>query len=141
MSYTLSRVEESFLDLEPGPFPASHDQLPELKVVHVPEFRDWHLSETWIYASGKPYSEPIGLETLERPGGGTVDRVVVGAKNGARLPAYHRLDVVLNRQFSVNRGRALGVFGLSLFNLYDGQNIWHKNSTWLRERSSRTTSN
>ena len=67
----------------------------------------------------------LGLEPVELPFGGTVDRVVVGAKNGGRLPAYHRLDVALNREFFV-RGAMRGVFSLTLFNLYDRQNTWYK---------------
>ena len=51
--------------------------------------------------------------------------MVVGAKNGGRLPAYHRLDVALNREFFV-RGAMRGVFSLTLFNLYDRQNTWYK---------------
>ena len=126
VSYTLSHVEEKFLDLEPTAFPAGHDQRHEFKVVNMLEIGDWHLSGTWIYASGKPFSEPVGLETFELPNGGTFDRVIVGDKNGARLPAYHRSDVALNRQFPIGSGRTIGVFGLSLFNLYDRQNIWYK---------------
>ena len=84
---------------------------------------DWHLSQTWIYASGKPYTEPIGLETLDRPFGGTIDRVVAGAKNGGRLPAYHRLDVAINREFYVQNSMR-GV--LTLFNLYNRTNVWYK---------------
>ena len=84
---------------------------------------DWHVSQTWIYASGKPYTEPVGLETVDRPFGGTIDRVVVGPKNGGRLPAYHRLDVATNREFHV-RDTMRGVFSFTLFNLYDRTNVW-----------------
>ena len=51
--------------------------------------------------------------------------MIVGAKNGGRLPAYHRLDVALNREFRV--GDTLrGVFSLTLFNAYDRRNTWYK---------------
>ena len=125
VSYTLSKVEETFPDLEPEPFPASHDQRHEVKIVNIVELGDWHLSETFVYATGKPYTEPIGLESVELPFGGTVDRVVVGTKNGVRLPAYHRLDVAVNREFSLGDSQR-GVFGLTLFNLYNRQNTWYK---------------
>ena len=124
-SYTLSAVEESFPDLQAAPFPATHDQRHEVKLVNLYQMGDWHLSQTWIYASGKPYTEPIGLETLDRPFGGTIDRVVAGPKNGGRLPAYHRLDVAINREFHVQNSMR-GVFSLTLFNLYDRTNVWHK---------------
>ena len=124
-SYTLSAVEESFPDLQAAPFPATHDQRHEVKLVNLYQMGDWHLSQTWIYASGKPYTEPIGLETLDRPFGGTIDRVVAGPKNGGRLPAYHRLDVAINREFHVQNSMR-GVFSLTLFNLYDRTNVWYK---------------
>ena len=124
-SYTLSAVEESFADLQAAPFPATHDQRHEVKLVNLYQMGDWHLSQTWIYASGKPYTEPIGLEPVALPFGGTIDRVVTGSKNGGRLPAYHRLDVAINREFFV-RDTMRGVFSFTLFNLYDRANIWYK---------------
>ena len=102
VSYTLSKVEETFPSLEPDPFLANQDQRHELKVVNILSLGDWHLSQTWIYATGKPYTEPLGLESVELPFGGTIDRVVAGAKNGARLPAYHRMDLALNREFPIS---------------------------------------
>ena len=124
-SYTLSNVEESFPDLQAAPFPATHDQRHEMKLVNLYRMGDWHLSQTWIYASGKPYTEPVGLETVDRPFGGTIDRVVAGPKNGGRLPSYHRLDVAINREFYV-RNSMRGVFSLTLFNLYNRTNVWYK---------------
>ena len=124
-SYTLSAVEESFPDLQAAPFPATHDQRHEVKLVNLYQMGDWHLSQTWIYASGKPYTEPIGLETVDRPFGGTIDRVVAGPKNGGRLPAYHRMDVAINREFYVQNSMR-GVFSLTLFNLYNRTNVWYK---------------
>ena len=124
-SYTLSAVEESFPDLQAAPFPATHDQRHEVKLVNLYQMGDWHLAQTWIYASGKPYTAPIGLETVDRPFGGTIDRVVAGSKNGGRLPAYHRLDVAVNREFYVQSSMR-GVFSLTLFNLYNRTNVWYK---------------
>ena len=124
-SYTLSSVEESFPELQAAPFPATHDQRHEMKLVNLYRMGDWHLSQTWIYASGKPYTEPVGLETVERPFGGTIDRVVAGPKNGGRLPAYHRLDVAINREFHVQNSMR-GVFSVTLFNLYNRTNVWYK---------------
>ena len=124
-SYTLSQVEESFPDLQAAPFPATHDQRHEVKLVNLYRMGDWHLSQTWIYASGKPYTEPVGLEPVELPFGGVLDRVVAGPKNSGRLPAYHRLDVAINREFFV-RDTMRGVFSLTLFNLYDRTNVWYK---------------
>ena len=125
VAYTLSKVEETFPSLELDPFPATHDQRHELKIVNIFEMGKWHLSETFVYASGKPYTEPLGLETVVPPSGGTFDRVVAGAKNGGRLPDYHRLDFALNRELPLGDNRR-GLFSLTLFNAYNRQNIWYK---------------
>ncbi len=53
VSDTLSKVEESFPQLEATPFPATHDQRHGLKIVNVFQMGRWHLSKTFIYASGK----------------------------------------------------------------------------------------
>ena len=125
VAYTLSKVEELFPGLEPDPFPATHDQRHEVKIVSIFEVGKWHVSETFIYASGKPYTEPVGLEPVELRFGGTIDRVVAGAKNGSRLPDYHRLDLALNREVPLG-ARGMGILSLTLFNAYDRQNIWYK---------------
>ncbi len=125
VAYTLSTVEESFPELEPDPFPATHDQRHELKIVNIFQVGRWHLSETFVYASGKPYTEPIGLEPVELPFGGTIDRVVAGPKNGSRLPDYHRLDLAINREVPFGNS-AKGIFSFTLFNVYDRQNTWYK---------------
>ena len=125
VAYTLSTVEESFPGLEPDPFPATHDQRHELKIVNLFEVGKWHVSETWVYASGKPYTEPVGLEPVELPFGGTIDRVVAGAKNGSRLPDYHRLDVAVNREVPLGDG-GRGIVSLTLFNVYNRKNTWFK---------------
>ena len=41
----------------------------------------------------------------------TFERIVIGDKNAARLPTYHRLDLALNRvwEFSPNRSATIGV--------------------------------
>ncbi len=125
VAYTLSKVEELFPGLEPDPFPATHDQRHEVKIVSIFEVGKWHVSETFIYASGKPSTEPVGLEPVELPFGGTIDRVVAGPKNGGRLPDYHRLDLALNREVPLG-ARGMGILSLTLFNAYDRQNIWYK---------------
>ena len=140
-SYTLSAVEESFPDLQAAPFPATHDQRQEVEAGEpVPDGRLAPLAQTWIYASGKPYTAPIGLETVDRPFGGTIDRVVAGSKNGGRLPAYHRLDVAVNREFYVQSSMR-GVFSLTgCSTCTTARTSGTRSSRSSRTKSSRTTS-
>ena len=128
LSYTLSKAEQAFPSLEASSFPADHDQRHELKAVDSLRRGKWTFSGTWILATGRPYTEPTGVEEVELPNGGpTIERVVVGAKNAARLPAYHRLDLAVNYDFELGPGK--GTLGLTAFNVYDRQNVWYKEFT------------
>ena len=125
VSYTLSRVKNTFADFNEGlEFPALHDQLHEFKMLHSYEIGRWTLASTFIYGSGKPFSEPEGQYSIELLDGRTIDYIGVGSKNGSRLPEYHRLDFSVHRKFDVDKW-AKGDIGLSVFNLYGRQNVWY----------------
>ncbi len=125
IGYTLSKVEYTFPDLEDDPFPALHDQTHEFKLVNSYDFRNWTFAGTWIYSTGRPYTEPIGVEQEEILGGlRTIERVVLGTKNGARLPPYHRLDLSASYKFQVAGSQS--ILGATVFNAYDRKNIWYK---------------
>ena len=124
VSYTLSRVEETFPALQADPFPAAHDQRHEVKVVNLLRLGRWRVANTWIYASGRPYTEPLRIEPDTLPGGAVLERVVTGPKHGHRLPPYHRMDASLNRAFFLG-DVAIAIVRLTLFNLYNRRNIWY----------------
>jgi hypothetical protein len=91
----------------------------------------WTASATWVLSSGRPYTEPVGVEpvTFQGPAGSvTVERIAIGDKNAARLPNYHRLDLALNHvwDFPSNRSATLGV---TAFNAYDRANVWYREYT------------
>jgi len=80
----------------------------------------WSLNISWRYNSGWPYTDEriTGIEQVE-------DRFFPqweqGPVNGSRLPAYHRMDIRLNRNFYTSKGQ-LSMF-IEARNLYDRQNI------------------
>ena len=125
LSYTLAEVEYNFPDLADEPFPALQDQTHEFKLVGLYEIGDWTFSSTWIYATGKPYTEPVGIEEVEIFSGHIRERVIAGDKNGGRLPAYHRMDLSANYSFSFG-DTDKSYLGLTIFNLYDRKNVWYK---------------
>ena len=125
LSYTLAEVEYNFPDLADEPFPALQDQTHEFKLVGLYEIGDWTFSSTWIYATGKPYTEPVGIEEVEIFSGHIRERVIAGDKNGGRLPAYHRMDLSANYSFSFGDTDKSNL-GLTIFNLYDRKNVWYK---------------
>ena len=89
------------------------------------KWKAWTFTATWIYATGKPYTAPIGGYQIELPDGTTEDYISVGPKNGARYPDYHRLDIAASRNFKLG-DLGIGGVNFSIFNVYNQQNVWYK---------------
>ena len=125
LGYTLSEVIHEFPELSDEPFPALHDQTHEFKIVNSLRLGKWTLAGTWVYATGKPYTSPIGFYDITLLDGNTNSYVSVGEKNGFRLPDYHRMDLSMTYGWDWG-SRVKAELGLSVFNLYDNTNIWYK---------------
>jgi ferric enterobactin receptor len=126
-SYTIGRVRNTYADFNDGKeFPALNDQLHEFKITQNYTLGAWNFSSTFIFGSGKPYSEPAGQYSLSLLDGRDLSYVGVGTKNGSRLSPYHRLDVSVHHKFMFDKARKIkGDLGLSVFNLYNRRNIWY----------------
>jgi hypothetical protein len=126
VGYTLSETRYHFPVYGNGYFPANQDVTHEFKTVltYKPR-RDLTLSATWIYATGKPFTEPIGGYKLNTPNGGEMNFIVVDKKNNARYPAYHRLDLLAKYDLSFIKSVKSSI-SVSLFNVYDRANVWYK---------------
>jgi hypothetical protein len=127
VSYTIGRVRNTFADFNEGKeFPALNDQLHEFKITHNYALGAWNFSSTFIFGSGKPYSEPAGQYSVSLLDGRDLSFIGIGVKNGSRLPPYHRLDVAIHHKFMFDKVRKIkGDFGISIFNLYNRKNIWY----------------
>jgi hypothetical protein len=126
IGYTLSETRYRFLIYGNGYFAANQDVTHELKTVLTYKPRkDLTLSATWIYATGKPFTEPVGGYKLAAPNGGEMNFIVVDQKNNARYPAYHRMDLLAKYDLSFLREIRSSI-SLSLFNVYDRANVWYK---------------
>jgi len=77
----------------------------------------WSVSGAFVAGSGRPYTSVTGVETVWFPTGDVVEQLTFAGKNGARLPAYHRLDVSTERTFMF--GRVATSLGGTVFNVYD----------------------
>lgn len=125
VTYTLARVRNTFPELNNGfEFSALHDQRHEFKTVHSYEIDEWRLAATFVFASGKPFTEPAGQYSIGLLDGETNNYISVGAKNGSRLPPYHRLDV--SAHYVTKVGQFDLDVGISVFNVYDRQNVWYR---------------
>jgi ferric enterobactin receptor len=126
VSYTLARSRNQFDVYGKNYFPSLQDVRHEFKAIGVYKFKRYIFSATWIYASGKPYTAPLGSYTLTLVDGNTQSFVGVGAKNAARFPAYHRLDLSGSINFRYLDRHHEGMVTFSLFNVYNHKNIWYK---------------
>ncbi|MEZ4849154.1 MAG: TonB-dependent receptor [Bacteroidia bacterium] len=125
ISYTLGEVAHQFDVYGDKPFLASHNTTHELKIVSTYRLGKWSFGGTFVYASGKPYTAPLGAYSVELLDENTADHFAVSSKNSLFLPDYHRLDLSANYDFE----RFLGgkaTAGLSLFNVYNRSNVWYK---------------
>jgi hypothetical protein len=126
LGYTLGETRYRFPVYGDGYYPANQDVTHEFKFVATYKpIKDLTITATWIYATGKPFTEPIGAYTLATPNGGNMNFIVVDRKNNARYPDYHRLDLLAKYDLSFIKAIKSSV-SLSLFNVYDRANVWYR---------------
>jgi hypothetical protein len=126
LGYTLAETRYRFPVYGDGYFAANQDVTHEFKtVLTCKPARDLTLSATWIYATGKPYTEPVGGYRLNTPNGGEMNFIVTDKKNNARYPDYHRMDLLAKYDLSFIKA-AKSSLSISLFNIYDRANIWYR---------------
>ncbi|MCE1199148.1 MAG: TonB-dependent receptor [Marinilabiliales bacterium] len=122
--YTLGQVKNRFPLQSDQYFFANQDVTHELKMVAIYKFGNFDFSASWIYATGRPYTAPVGAYTLHLIDGTTGSYYAVSDKNSYRLPDYHRMDIAASYRFDLfgKKGK-LNSIGLSVFNLYNRINV------------------
>lgn len=75
------------------------------------------VSARWIYAGGAPYT-PIDARASAASGQTVLDETHI---NGARYPAYHSLNLRIDRRFTFTRSNLVAY--LSVWNAYNRKNI------------------
>ncbi len=75
------------------------------------------ISCRWRYLGGRPYTQPVYHKEYQT---WLVDEDI--AVNGQRYPAYHRLDVRLDRRFMFSGCNIVTYF--DIMNIYNRKNIW-----------------
>lgn len=132
-AYTLSRTERKFPDVNvaangsPNFYVPKYDRTHDLNIVLNYPFADrWRATATFNYATGQPYTNPefrYSLQDDPLQSDISTRDVLVSPFNGDRLPAYHRLDVGVQRT-----GRFFGWADMELqfqlINAYARENIW-----------------
>ncbi len=118
VSYTFSRALRSFPDIMDGMvFGSKHDRPHNLScVLNYNPSEKWTFSSVFVYGTGTPYTQPIGLYLV---GENLVQEY--GPHNGARMPDYHRLDLSATYHFP-QKGRCSHSLNCSVYNVYARHN-------------------
>lgn len=126
VSYTLAGAFNKFAVYGNDYFPASQDVRNEFKSINLYQLGRWTFSATWIYASGRPYTAPVGSYTINKAGSGSETYFVISGKNTERLKAYHRLDAAVTYELIKTSTKKVGSIGFSFFNMYNRTNTWYR---------------
>lgn len=121
VSYTLSRVEREVAEINGGdPYPANWDKTHDVSLVLSYDITPKiNVSSNFAYMTGRPITYPDGRFTY-----GQVNAPLYTNRNGARTPAYHRLDLafnfeLLNPEKYTNKALSLAT---GVYNLYGRNN-------------------
>jgi hypothetical protein len=121
-SYAGGRVEYSYPSLVTGSFPASFDRQHQLKLTDSARVAGpLRVTAAFLAGTGLPYTPATTAQQVWFASGALAYAPAFDAKNSARLPAYHQLD--LSAQAAKRFGTVTTTVGVTVFNVYDRHNV------------------
>ncbi|MDG5766339.1 TonB-dependent receptor [Balneolales bacterium ANBcel1] len=127
VGYTFGRTWRRFPEYNQGRFfPPRFDRTHDLTTaLNYRVSSSWRFSTTFTYQTGQPYTQPVGRSMLSGNPlqNGRLNHMVVDRVNGARMPAYHRLDIAATRRGSFF-GIAQAELQIQVINVYSRRNVW-----------------
>lgn len=121
LAYAFARSRTRFSRINYGrPFDADFDARHNVNLLLIYKFRKgYKLSGQWDYNSGRPFTLPVSRSDRDVVIG---SYPLVNAVNEMRFPAYHRLDLSLDREWRTRRKGIKNWFGVSVYNVYNRVN-------------------
>lgn len=138
LSYTLGEAKSKFPNYGDSYFSSNQDIRHEFKSINMYHWQRWSFAAVFIFSTGHPYTAPVGSYTINTLDGNKTTYLTISAKNGERLPAYHRLDLSATYDLLKIDGRKVGSISFSLFNVYNHVNTWY-NEYYLQGNQVLTT--
>ena len=102
------------------------------------KIKGFNFNVRWQFGTGLPFNESLGFDrwvlldslvnVAEVPG---EERVLYGKPYTGRLPAYHRLDISLDREFRIGPTTFLTI-QTGVLNAYDRRNLFYLDLFTLR---------
>ena len=120
VSYHRNKTQVEFPELNDGdPFLSDHDVSQEFKSVVMTTIGSWNFTANWVFASGRVFTHLDDIQVDPS------DNILISkGKNEQRLDSIHHLDISMSKTWLVSNTKFH--FGLSVYNLYNQNNISHK---------------
>jgi outer membrane cobalamin receptor len=131
VAYTLSSNRRRFERINDGEwFPFRFDRRHDLSTVAQYRLSErWQLSAAWIYQTGVAITLPVaripGAAQLIGGNNVLVGTDVIGPRNNARMPAYHRLDLSAVRTWAGKKSGRAHTLSFSIYNAYNRINPYY----------------
>ncbi len=121
LGYTLSWNNRTFENINKGrTYPFRYDRRHDLSLNLSYEFNDkWSIVGNWVFTSGQPITLPTAKQLIVPDY--SFEILLYERRNNARMPAYHRLDLGVNRKKETKKGN-IGILNISLYNAYNRAN-------------------
>ncbi len=125
LGYTLAWTKRKFDDINNGNwYSPRYDRRHDINFVSTYQLGErWELGASWVYGTGQAYTMPTGLYSFDPVGTDYVsyrEQYQYTERNGARLPAYHKLD--LNFMHKFERFGIPFQLSLNIYNVYSRRN-------------------
>lgn len=123
VSYSLSKTEFTFSELNTTRFPGNFDQRHILNFSNTFKWNQFQFSLGWTMATGRPYSRPTGIDTTIDGNGNQDNNLIFDRQNDERLDTYHKLDFSVLYDFSIGKNKKYKArVGASALNVYNREN-------------------
>jgi carboxypeptidase-like protein/TonB-dependent receptor-like protein len=139
LGYTFGVTKRRFPNLNDGKyFSPKYDRTHDVKGVLTFDMTSkWRATTAFTYGTGQAYTQPASyFRLVDSPFGSEASTAFVSPFNGARLPAYHRLDLGVTR-----RGSLFGAdyeLQIQVINAYARRNVWFNLFEFEEDAVSRT---
>jgi CarboxypepD_reg-like domain/TonB-dependent Receptor Plug Domain len=136
VGYTLSKVEKKINGINNNEyFNARQDRTHDISIVAMYDIsKKWNVSGTWVYNTGSAVTFPSGKYNAA---GQTV--FLYTERNGYRMPAYHRMDIGVNFEPSINKTRKYkSSWSFGLYNVYGRENAFSINFRENKDDKTKT---
>ena len=124
LSYTLARTEKNIPDVEEDWYPTKYDKTHDISLIMSYKLNDrLSFATNWVYATGSAVTMPTGRFEY-----GGIVVPVYSDRNGARMPAYHRMDLAVTLKGKEKEGQKWhNEWVFSVYNAYFRKNPYSIN--------------